>query len=99
MITINEDEFYHSVNNLKNKENTPIDGYTTKNNIYCNNCKYFKSNECIHPENNSYSYTHKGKIKSKIWSPDLKNKLRDCELYEELTKSSLSININLGIKY
>jgi len=95
MNIINESEFYRPINNLENKENTPIDGYTTKKNIYCDNCKYFNANECIHPENNSYTYTFKGKIKSRIWLPDLKNKLRDCELYEDKEKKKLNIEINL----
>ena len=99
--------FYTKSKNDKNTKEilTPLSGYTFNENVSCTNCKYFKINYnewgdeeiCKHKENIYYTYDHIGKHGHVLWDPKIKNKLLNCELWEEKKNIFQKIKIKLGV--
>jgi len=102
--------FYTKSENDKNTEEilTPIDGYTFNEDVSCLKCKYFKEEnvgidgwgieeKCKHKENVFYTYDHTGRHGHILWEPKTKNKLLNCELYEEKKNIFQKIKVRLNI--
>jgi len=99
--------FYTKSKNDKNTKEilTPFSGYTFNGGVSCKNCKYFKIDYddwgdremCRHKENTGYAYNHTGKCRYFLWDPKTKNKLSNCELWEEKKNIFQKIKIKLGV--